>query len=164
MNNLKKSMVFVCIAIMAIGMAMVPFTPIAQYTPQVATPQVTTPEEVMMDFQRYLDTRSLEGPLDSVLASYRDTGLIASDVVTNNDGAVGLLVTLEEDANLEGLDDILQVNWKVDFGVAIIASAFVSNVENLVALENYEGVVTVFADRLYRGADDDFNQFVLSDV
>lgn len=157
MNNLKKNMVFLCIVIMTLSMVMVPFTPIAQFNPQVATPQAATPEQVKMDLQRYLNDRGVDGPLDSVLASYRDTGVIASDVVKNNDGAVGLLVTLDKDANLEGLEDIVQVNWKVDFGVAIIASAFVSGTENLVALENYEGVVTAFADRLYKGGNDDFN-------
>ncbi|MHA1287674.1 MAG: hypothetical protein ACTSPB_09760, partial [Candidatus Thorarchaeota archaeon] len=156
MNNLKKTAVMFLTVIMAFSMLMVPFTPMTQVNPQVTTPLVSTPEEVKMDLQRYLDDRSNTGPLDSVLASYRDTGVLASDVVTN-DGNAGILVTLDEDANLEGLEDIIDINWKVDFGVAIIASAFVSNVEKLVALENYEGVVTVFADRLYKGATDDFN-------
>ncbi|MGY5857783.1 MAG: S8 family serine peptidase [Candidatus Thorarchaeota archaeon] len=157
MNNLKRNMVFLCIVIMTMSMVMVPFTPIAQFNPQVTTPQAATPEQVKMDLQRYLDDRSLDGPLDSVLASYRDTGIIADDVFTNNDGEVGLLITLDRDANLAGLEDIVTVSWKVDFGVAIIASAYVSGTDKLVALENYEGVVTVFADRLYAGGNDDFN-------
>ncbi|MDH4213546.1 MAG: S8 family serine peptidase [Candidatus Thorarchaeota archaeon] len=157
MNNLKKNMVLLCIVIMTMSMVMVPFTPTTLLNPQVATPQVATPEQVMMDLQRYLVERDVDGPLDSVLASYRDTGVIASDAVKNNDGAVGILITLEKNANLDGLENIIQFNWKADFGVAIIASAFVKGTENLVALENYEGVVTASADRLYKGANDDFN-------
>ncbi|MCK4567879.1 MAG: S8 family serine peptidase, partial [Candidatus Thorarchaeota archaeon] len=156
MNSLKKTAVVLLTVAFAFGMLLVPFTPTTQVNPKVTTPLVSTPEEVKMDLMRYLDDRSETGPLDSVLASYRDTGMLAADVVTNN-GEAGILVTLEKDANLEGLEDIITINWKVDFGVATIASAFVSNVEKLVALENYDGVVTVFADRLFRGAFDDFN-------
>jgi subtilisin family serine protease len=160
MNNLKKNMVLLFIVIMTMGMVMVPFTPTTQVNPQVATPQVATPEQVKMDLQKYLVDRGEQGPLDSVLASYRDTGIIASDVVKSNDGAVGILITLDKSANLDGLDSIVRVNWKVDFGVATIASAYVSGIENLVALENYNGVVAAFADRLYKGGFDDFNTVI----
>ena len=96
MNNLKKTAVLGLVAIFAFSMLMVPFVPITQVAPQVTTPMVSTPEEVRMDLQRYLDDRSLDGPLDSVLTAYKESGLVPADVVTNADGEMGALITVSK--------------------------------------------------------------------
>jgi len=121
-----------------------------QVAPQVTTPQVSTPDDVKMDLQRYLDDRGLDGPLDSVLTAYKDTGMVPNTVATNADGAMGALITVTPGTDLAGLEDIVDVNWKVDFGVATIMSAYIGSVAAVSALENYEGVVTAFADALYK--------------
>ncbi|MHA1614151.1 MAG: hypothetical protein ACTSYJ_04855, partial [Candidatus Thorarchaeota archaeon] len=148
MNNLKKTAVMFLTVALAFSMLMIPFTPITQVAPQV-TPQVTTPDDVRMDLQRYLDDTGLEGPLDSVLTAFKDTGMVPNTVVTNADGAMGALITVTPETDLAGLEDIVDVNWKVDFGVATIMSAYIGSVAAVSALENYEGVVTAFADSLF---------------
>lgn len=150
MNNLKKTAVLGLVAIFAFSMLMVPFTPITQVAPQVTTPMVSTPEEVRMDLQKYLDDRSLEGPLDSVLTAYKETGMVPNDVVTNADGAMGVLITVTPETDISSMDDIVDVNWMVNFGPATIMSAYIGSVDAVTALENHEGVVTAFADSLYR--------------
>ncbi|MHA1863438.1 MAG: hypothetical protein ACTSWA_06695, partial [Candidatus Thorarchaeota archaeon] len=134
---------------MAFSMLMVPFVPITQVAPQVTTPQVATPDDVRMDLQRYLDDRGLDGPLDSILASYKETGMVPTNVATNADGAMGALITVTPETDIRTIEDIVDVNWMVDFGVATIMSAFIGSVEAVTALETHEGVVTAFADSLF---------------
>lgn len=151
MNNLKKTAVMFLTVVMAFSMLMVPFTPMTQVAPQVATPQVSTPEDVRMDLQRYLNDRGLDGPLDSALTAYKDTGMVPDNVVTNSDGALGALITVTPETDIATMEDIVDVNWMVDFGVATIMSAFIGSVAAVTALENHEGVVTAFADSLFKG-------------
>ena len=56
MNNLKKAGVMFLVATLTITMVLVPFTPVTQVQP-VAAPNYTTPEEVMLDIQKYVDRR-----------------------------------------------------------------------------------------------------------
>jgi len=149
MNNLKKTAVMFLTVAMAFSMLMVPFTPMTQVAPQVMTPQVSTPDDVKMDLQRYLDTRGLDGPLDSILAAYKETGMVPSNVATNADGAMGVLITVSPDIDISTIDNIVDVNWMVDFGVATIMSAYIGSVEAVTALETHEGVITAFADSLF---------------
>ncbi|TFG34150.1 hypothetical protein EU527_04690 [Candidatus Thorarchaeota archaeon] len=149
MNNLKKTASMFMIVAFTVTMVMAPFTPMARDSPQVTTPQISTPEQVMMDLNRYFQERSLEGPLDSVLSSYKATGIIPSDVALNVDGALGALITLEEGADIAAFEEIVKVNWKVDLGVATIVSAYIDGVAGVTAVEEFDGVVTAFADRLY---------------
>jgi hypothetical protein len=150
MNNLKKTAVFGLIAVFAFSMLMVPFTPMTQVAPQVTTPLVSTPEEVKMDLKKYLDDRSIDGPLDDILTAYKETGMVPNNVVTNVDGAMGALITVTPETDLAEIEDIVDVNWRVDFGVATIMSAYIGSVDAVTALENHEGVVTAFADSLFR--------------
>jgi len=131
-------------------MLIVPFRPILQVAPQVSTPQVSTPEDVRMDLEKFLVNRSIDGPLDSILTAYKENGIVPANVATNEDGAMGVLITIKNTADIYGLDDVVDVNWKVDFGVATIASAYVGSVDEVLALENYDGVVTAFADGLIK--------------
>ena len=75
MNNLKKAGALAMIFIFAFSMAVVPFMPTNQVQP-VANRDIPTPEDVLMDIERYVDTQKDDGPLGSVLASYRDSGYI----------------------------------------------------------------------------------------
>ncbi|MHA2148740.1 MAG: S8 family serine peptidase [Candidatus Thorarchaeota archaeon] len=149
MNNLKKAGVMALVALFTISMVLVPFTPMTQIQP-VAAPNNTTPEEVLMDIQRYVDTQKDGGPLGSILASYRDTGYIPNTVSVNSDGGMGLLVTVRSDSDVASLDEIIDVSWKVEVGAMTIASGFVNSPEAVGALENFDGIVTAFADSLSR--------------
>lgn len=151
MNNLKKTAVMFLTVAMAISMLMVPFTPITQVAPRVMTPQVSTPDEVRMDLQKYLNNRGLEGPLDSILTAYKDTGMVPNTVVTNADGAMGALITVTPETDIATIEDIVDINWMVDFGVATIMSAYIGSVDAVIALESHDGVITAFADSLYKG-------------
>jgi len=150
MNNLKKTGVMLLLVAFTFSMLMVPFTPITQVAPQVASPQVSTPEQVKMDLKRYLEDRSLDGPLDSILTAYKETGMVPSTVVTNSDGAMGVLITVTPETDIATMEDIVDINWMVDFGVATIMSAYIGSVDAVIALENHDGVVTAFADSLYK--------------
>ena len=149
MNNLKKAGVVALVALFTISMVLVPFTPMTQIQP-VATPEVTTPEDVFMDIQRYVDTQKEGGPLGATLASYRDTGFISDSVARNDAGDMGVIVTVRTDSDVASLDEIIDVNWKVEIGGMTLASAFVTSPEAVTALENFDGIVTAFADALKR--------------
>ena len=149
MNNPKKIAVIFLAVVMTLSVLIVPFAPTIQVSPQVTSPQVSTPEDVRMDLEKYLDNRELDGPLDSILTAYKETGIVPANVATNEEGAMGVLITIRNAADVIGLDSVVDVNWMVDFGVATIASAFVGGVDEVLALENYEGVVTAFADSFY---------------
>jgi len=131
-------------------MIIVPIIPTTQKNIQNDRLQGSTPEDVRLDLERYLDEKGAMGPLDSILKVYKETGIIQPNVITNEDGEMGILVTVKNDIDTAGLEDILEVNWKVDFGVATIMSAFVGSVEEVSLIENYEGVVTAFADCSYK--------------
>ena len=103
MNNLKKAGVVALVALFTISMVLVPFTPMTQIQP-VATPEVTTPEDVFMDIQRYVDTQKEGGPLGATLASYRDTGFISDSVARNDAGDMGVIVTVRTDSDVASLD------------------------------------------------------------
>ncbi|MBY8998795.1 MAG: S8 family serine peptidase, partial [Candidatus Thorarchaeota archaeon] len=149
MNNLKKAGVMFVIATLTLTMVLVPFTPMAQIQP-VAAPEYATPEDVLMDIERYVDTQKEGGPLGSILASYRDTGYISNSVSRNDAGDVGILVTVRSDSDVASLDEIIDVNWKVEIGAMTITSGFVSSPEAVTAIENFDGIVTAFADALKR--------------
>ena len=149
MNNLKKAGVMFLIATLTITMFLVPITPMAQIQP-VAAPEGSTPEEVLMDIQKFVDTQKKGGPLGSVLASYRDTGYIPNTVARNVDGDMGVLVTVRTDSDVASLDQIIDVSWKVEIGAMTLASGFVTSPEQVVAIENFDGIVTAFADVLIK--------------
>ena len=149
MNNLKKAGVMALIATLTITMVLVPFTPMTQIQP-VATPEYATPEDVLMDIERYVDTQREGGPLGSILASYRDTSFVPNNVARNSDGDVGLLVSVRTDSDVASLDQIIDVNWKVQIGAMTIASGFVKSPEAVTELENFDGIVTAFADSLIK--------------
>ncbi len=148
MNNLKKAGVMALIATLTITMVLVPFTPMTLRP--VATPEYATPEEVLMDIQRYVDTQKEGGPLGSILASYADTGYIPNTVVRNDAGHMGLLVTVRTDSDVASLDNIIDVNWKVEIGAMTIASGFATSPSAVTELENFDGIVTAFADALIK--------------
>jgi subtilisin family serine protease len=149
MNNLKKAGVMALVALFTISMVLVPFTPTTQIQP-VAAPDYTTPEDVMMDIERYVDTQKEGGPLGSILASYRDTGYVPNTVSRNDAGDVGLLVTVRSESDVASLEEIIDVNWKVEIGAMTIANGFVNSPSAVAELENFDGIVTAFADSLYR--------------
>ncbi|MGY5873221.1 MAG: hypothetical protein RTV72_13305 [Candidatus Thorarchaeota archaeon] len=60
MTNLKKTAVMFLTIAMTFSMLMVPFTPITQVTPEIATSQVSTPEDVRMDLEKYIQDRRLK--------------------------------------------------------------------------------------------------------
>ncbi len=152
MNNLKKTATMFLIAAFSISMLLAPFTPLmARDSPQVMAPEITSPEEVMMDLNRYLDQRGLDGPLDSVLAGFKETGALPSDAVVNENGAMNALITLREGADVAAFDEMFNVNWKLDLGVATVVSAYLDQAA-VAAIEDFDGVITAFADRLYREA------------
>ncbi|MFX1606580.1 MAG: hypothetical protein ACFFDD_11825, partial [Promethearchaeota archaeon] len=149
MNNLKKAGVMFLIATLTITMVLVPFTPMTHIQP-VAAPENTTPEDVLMDIQRYIDTPKEGGPFGSILASYRDTGYIPSNVARNVDGDMGVLVTVRTDSDVATLDEIIDVSWKAEIGAMTLASGYIPSPEAAVELENFDGIVTAFADVLKR--------------
>jgi hypothetical protein len=148
MNNLKKAGVMFLIATLTITMVLVPFTPMTQVQP-VAAPNYTTPEEVMLDIQKYVETPR-DGPLGSILASYRDTGYIPNNVARNQDGDMGVLVTVRTDSDVASLNEIFDVSWKVEVGAMTLASGYIPSPQAVAELENYDGLVTAFADALKR--------------
>ena len=149
MNNLKKAGVMAVVALFTISMVLVPFTPMTQIQP-VAAPEGATPEDVLMDIERYVDTQKEGGPLGSILASYRDTGYVPNTVSRNDAGDVGLLVTVRSESDVASLEEIIDVNWKVEIGAMTIANGFVNSPSAVAELENFDGIVTAFADSLYR--------------
>ena len=150
MNVIKKTTVIFLSVVMTFSILIVPFTPIIQVAPEVIAPQVSTPEDIRMDLEKYLMDRDIDSPLDSILRAYKETGIVPANVATNEQGAMGVLITIKNTADIFGLDDIVDINWKVDFGVATITSAFVGDVDEVLAVENYDGVVNVFADSFLR--------------
>ena len=149
MNNLKKAGVMALIATFIVSAAFVPFTPMTQIQP-VATPQTTTPEDVLMNIQQYVDTQKEGGPLGSVLASYRDTGYIPNTVSVSNDGEMGAIVTVRTDSDVASLGEIIDVGWKVEFGAMTVVYGHIPSPEAVTAIENFDGIVTAFADSLYK--------------
>ena len=151
MNNLKKAGVMALIFTLTITMVLVPITPMAQIQP-VATPEYATPEDVLLDISRYVDTQMEGGPLGSTLASYRDTGFIPNTVAVNADGEMATIVTVRTDSDVASLDEIIDVSWKVEIGAMTLAYGFVSSPEAVTAIENFDGIVTAFSDALTAAA------------
>jgi hypothetical protein len=150
MNNLKKAGCLAMIAIFAISAAFVPFTPTNHVQPVANTnSDVSTPQDVLKDIQKYVDTQREGGPIGSILASYRDTGYIPNTVSRNDAGDMGVLVTVKTDSDVASLNEIMDVNWKVEIGSMTVASGFITSPEAVTALENFDGIVTAFADSLY---------------
>ncbi|MFW9833764.1 MAG: S8 family serine peptidase [Candidatus Thorarchaeota archaeon] len=147
MNNLKKAGCLALIAIFALSAAFVPFTPTNSIQP-VATPKSTTPDDVLMDIQKYIDTQKEGGPLDSVLASYRDSGYIPNTVSRNDAGEMGAIVTVRTDSDVASLNEIIDVNWKVEIGAMTIVFGHIPSPDAVTAIENFDGIVTAFADAL----------------
>ncbi|MGV9170240.1 MAG: hypothetical protein ACOC38_09910, partial [Promethearchaeia archaeon] len=161
MNNLRKIAVMLLIGVMTLGMfGVVPHRPMAQSqvaTPDNSSPDVSTPQTVMDNWEEYLDESRLDGVLDSVLASYKETGVAPDKVATNADGDVGVLVVVNDGADLAALENLVQVNWKADFKVATVVSAYVDSADALTELESFEGVASVFADQTYRDTGSDLS-------
>jgi len=149
MNNLKKAGVMAVVALFTISMVLVPFTPVNNQIQPVATPEYATPEEVLMDIQKYVDTQKEDGPLGATLASYRDSGFIPNTAVRNDAGDMGVIVTVRSESDVTSLGEIIDVNWKVEIGAMTLASGFVTSPEAVSALENFDGLVTAFADALF---------------
>ncbi|MGM0686932.1 MAG: hypothetical protein ACQET3_08200, partial [Promethearchaeati archaeon] len=118
MNNLRKIAVMLLIGVMTLGMfGVVPHRPMAQSqvaTPDNSSPDVSTPQTVMDNWEEYLDESRLDGVLDSVLASYKETGVAPDKVATNADGDVGVLVVVNDGADLAALENLVQVSFPVD--------------------------------------------------
>jgi subtilisin family serine protease len=149
MNNLKKAGALAFALIFTFSMVIVPFMPTHQVQP-VANPNVPTPEEVLYDIQKYVDIQKEDGPLGAVLASYRDSGYIPNTVSRNDAGEIGAVVTVRTDSDVASLDEIMSVNWKVEVGAMTLAYGHIPSPEAAAALENFDGIVTAFADALYR--------------
>ncbi|MFW9887206.1 MAG: hypothetical protein ACFFER_03435, partial [Candidatus Thorarchaeota archaeon] len=149
MNNLRKATVVLLIATLTFSMFFVPFAVIPNARPQVTAPEASTPQQVLENWNKYIEDTP-HSVLDSVLASYRDTGEIPLDVAINGDGHVGVILTVSKDADLTSLENLVDATWKVDFKAAYIMSGYVDSRSKITELENFDGIVHVFADRLFR--------------
>ena len=154
----KRNAVTFLIFILALNIVLVPFTPLVEVTSKTSTQRMATPDDVKYDLEKYLNNRNHDGPLDSVLAAYKETGVVPNNVATNNDGAMGVLLTIGNEYDTTSLDDIIDINWKVDFGTATIVSAYIDSVDEIIVIESYDGVITAFADGLYKEKSSNIEQ------
>lgn len=148
MNNLRNVAAMALLVAMLVGMtAVAPATPVAKASTQVV-PTSSLTESVLQDWVNYLDEARPQSKLDSLLTSYKDTGIIPSDVAVGAGGKPSVLIAISKGADIDGLKSIVDVKWMMDFKVAIVVSAYVDRA-NLDRLQNYKGVAGVLSDRLY---------------
>lgn len=150
MNNLRSLAAMMLLAAMLVGMTgIAPAAPMARTNSQVVSTSSLLTESVLNDWVTYLDEVRPETKLDSKLMSYRETGAVPLDVAVSADGRPSVLIAVAKGADMEGLKSIVDVQWMLDFKVAVVVSAYVGRA-NLEKLESFKGVAGILSDQLYK--------------
>lgn len=135
-------------AAMLVGMiGIAPAAPITNASPDVATSS-STYTQVLQDWVEYLDESGSSNKLDSALKSFKDSGNVPLNVAVDSEGKASVLIAIANGADIQGLKNVVSVNWMLNFKAATVVSAYASRAA-LSQLESYTGVAAVVSDYLY---------------
>ena len=163
MNNGRTAAVMMLMAAMLVGMiGVAPAAPITNASPDVATSS-STYTQVLQDWVEYLDESRTSNKLDSALTSFKDSGNVPLNVAVDSEGKASVLIAIANGADIEGLKNIVSVNWMMDFKAATVVSAY-ANRAALSQLESYTGVAAVVSDYLYEARTEGMESRPSNDV
>ncbi|MFW9963006.1 MAG: S8 family serine peptidase, partial [Candidatus Sifarchaeia archaeon] len=170
MNNLRKTVVLLFIGVLAISMALVPFTPFANNDSQVAAP-TDYQRDFVEKWADRLENDFMAERVDPILVSYMETGVLDGKVVTTRSGDTKLLLYIEPAFDINALAGIAKVRWQIDLKLTRVASVEISSIAALKQLDAMGGVRYIQADVFlerepvsYNGDDKLPDMFNINDV